>query len=378
MSKTTIHRLGEFGQSIWLDYISRSLIKNGRLKALIDLGLLGMTSNPTIFDQAISTSTDYDEKIARLGEAGKSPLEIYDELTIQDVRDAADAFFPVYQKTQQLDGYVSLEINPKLALDTEQSIREGLRLFQKTDRPNLMIKVPATKAGFPVIEELLLKGVNVNVTLIFSLAQYQKTTEAFFKGMKQLSQKRADLSSVWSVASVFVSRVDTAVDNLLDEKIKKEAGQKIKSELESLKGKAAAANAQLIFAEFGRRFKSDMFQSLSKKKCGVQRVLWASTGTKNPSYSDIKYVTELIGRPTVNTLPEKTITAFLNHGVVKEALSEDDGNAGGIVASLGRFGIDINRVCEKLLTEGVSAFEKSFDSLLSSIETKARSLCARS
>lgn len=378
MAKTTIQQLGEFGQSIWLDYISQSLMKSGNLQNLIDLGLRGMTSNPAIFNEAISTSTDYDEKIMRLSEAGKSSFEIYDDLTIHDIQEAADIFLPTYEKTSHLDGYVSLEINPKLAMKAEESMEEGMRLFKKVNRPNVMIKVPATQPGFQAIEELLAQGVNVNVTLIFSLDQYTNTVWAFFKGMKRLAKIKKDLSSTHSVASVFVSRIDTMVDKLLEERIAKENKENAKTKLQSLKGKAAVANARLIYQKFRLMFDSDVFNSLAQSNCQAQRVLWGSTGTKNPLYSDIKYVTELIAKQTVNTLPEKTIRAFLDHGTAKEALTKDPADAPQMIKGPNEFNIDINKVCEKLLLDGVAAFEKSFEALLSSIETKARSLCAKS
>ena len=364
MSKTTIQQLADYGQSIWLDYISRSLLETGRLKSLIDSGLRGMTSNPTIFNQAISSSCDYDSKITRLLESGKNTFEIYDELTIRDIQEACDAFKNVYEKTDALDGYVSLEINPKLAMNTDESIKEGRRLFKKVQRPNVMIKVPSTKAGFPVIEELLADGINVNVTLIFSVKQYEQTAQVYFKGMNRLAQKQKDLSRTRSVASVFVSRIDTAVDKLLDEK----------KASPSLKGKAAVANSQLIFEKFQGLFAGDTFKALAKNFAQPQRVLWASTGTKNPAYSDIKYVTDLISKPTVNTLPANTLSAVLDHGVVQEALTGDAEEARKIFNDLKTLGIDIDQVCANLLTDGVAAFEKSFDELLHSIETKSKSL----
>jgi len=365
MSKTIIQQLADYGQSIWLDYISRSLLETGRLKSLIDSGLRGMTSNPTIFNQAISTSKDYDSKIVKLLEAGKNTFEIYDELTIRDIQEACDAFKNVYEKTDALDGYVSLEINPKLAMNTDESIKEGKRLFQKVQRPNVMIKVPSTKAGFSVIEELLADGINVNVTLIFSLEQYDQTAQAYFKGMDRLAQKQKDLSRTRSVASVFVSRIDTTIDKLLDEKKASPA----------LKGKSAVANSQLIFEKFQTLFAANTFKALFKNHAQPQRVLWASTGTKNPAYSDIKYVTELISKPTVNTLPENTLNAVLNHGVVTEALIGDVKEAKKNFNDLKAVGIDVNQVCAKLLTDGVAAFEKSFDELLDSIKIKSKSLC---
>jgi len=373
--KTTIEQLGEYGQSIWLDYISRPLLTTGKLQSMIGQGLRGMTSNPSLFNEAISNSSDYDESIASLSEAGKSPFEIYDDLTIQDIKDACDIFLPLYKQTNFLDGYVSLEINPKLAMDTTASIKEGVRLFRRVAHPNVMIKVPATDAGFPVIEALLAQGINVNTTLIFSLGKYEKTALAFIKGAKCFLEKGGDLKILRSVASVFVSRVDTAVDKLLGGRLPAEKNEAKQKNLKSLYGKAAVANSKIIFRKFEEIFSGSNFLSLKKKGCDVQRVLWGSTGTKNPAYSDIKYVTELIARPTVNTLPEKTINAFLGHGIAKEAFSaENIGDASEIVSALSGIGISVDKVCEQLLADGVLAFEKAFDALLFAIETKARNL----
>lgn len=377
MPPTKLNELANLGQSMWLDYISRPLLENGTLKNLIAQGLRGMTSNPTIFNQAISSSTDYDDQIIRLQEKGKSTFEIYDDLTIRDVQQAADFFKPVYEKTKGLDGYVSLEINPKLAMNVDESIKEGKRLFQKTARSNVMIKVPSTHAGFPVIEELLAGGIPVNVTLIFSLEQYKETTKAFLKGLNRFWEAGGDLTKIRSVASVFVSRVDTAIDKLLDEKIAQTKESSIKNKLESFKGKAAVANCKIIFEQFKTMLASEDFISLARNKADAQRVLWASTGTKNPSYSDLKYVTELISKPTVNTVPQKTLEAFMDHGEIKEALSGNPNDAQAIVNALNRFGIDLNHICAHLLKEGVTAFEKSFEELLLSIETKAARLFVR-
>ena len=377
MATTTIEKLGEFGQSVWLDSISRSLIKRGRLKEMIDMGLSGMTSNPTIFDKAISSSNDYDEKICKLYTSGKSNFEMYDDLTIWDVQDAADIFIPVYEKTNGLDGYVSLEINPKLALKTKETIEEGRRLYKKVDRPNVMFKVPATDAGFVAIEELLAEGININITLIFSLEQYINTARAFLTGMKKLLQKQNDLSKVQSVASVFVSRIDTAVDRIIDEFLETERDTLIRDKLQSLKGKAAIANANLIFKKYLDFFSSDEFEQLRQKGANIQRVLWGSTSTKNPEYSDIKYVVELIGRNTVNTMPENTFQAFLDHGMIKEALTGEIEEAENVIDGLNSFIIDINRVCKKLLDEGIVAFQKSFESLLNSVEMKTKKLCMK-
>ncbi len=371
MSNSTIEQLAEFGQSLWLDNISRSIIESGRLEELIELGLRGMTSNPTIFEKAISDSSDYNEKIKELHKAGKSTFEIYDDLTVRDIQDAADILKPVYEKTNGQDGYVSLEINPKLAYRTGETIEEGKRLFEKVNRPNLMLKVPATDEGFEAIEALVGEGVNVNITLIFSLDQYVKTAHAFLRGMNKFLDNQGDVSTVSSVASVFVSRVDTAADKMLDDLMDKETNGAAKSELESLKGTAAVANSALIYRKHIEIFSEKAFALLKEKGARVQRVLWGSTGTKNPAYSDVKYVTELIARNTVNTLPDKTLEAFLDHGVVKEALTASAEKSQKTVDRFKSFGIDIDSICAKLLEDGAAAFTKSFESLLGTIERTA-------
>lgn len=370
MSKTKIEELAVFGQSIWLDSINRSMFKTGKLQEMIDQGLRGMTSNPTIFDKAISSGSVYDEDISQMHMIGRSTFDIYDDLTVSDVQDAADLFRTVYEKSGGLDGYVSLEVNPKLAFQTRETINEAKRLHKKVNRPNVMFKVPSTDAGFPAIEELLSEGINVNITLIFSLEQYIKTADAYLKGLQKLYDSRGDLSRIASVASVFVSRVDTAVDQLIDEKESKELNEDIKSKLLSLRGKAAVANSRLIFKKYLEIFMGEDYLQLQKKGAPVQRVLWGSTGTKDPGYSDIKYVTELIGKPTVNTLPEATLAAFTDHGIIEESLTKNMEEAEDTINSLKSFGIDINVVCAKLLNEGLVSFEKSFDSLLSTIEAK--------
>jgi transaldolase len=368
MKNAKMKELADLGQSLWFDYISRSLMQSGQLQEFIDQGLRGMTSNPTIFHNAVSQSADYDVMIKELADAGKTTFEIYDALTICDIQQAADLLWPVYQQTNALDGYVSLEINPRLAHNTAASIEEGKRLFQTVGRKNIMIKVPATDAGFPVIEELLASGINVNVTLIFSLRQYQETVEAYFQGMREAYMRRQDLSSIRSAASVFVSRIDTAVDQMLKEKSE-----------DALKGKAAIANARLVFQRFEQLFGSEEYRHLKNLKAAEQRVLWASTGTKNPAYSDIKYIEELIVRPTVNTAPEKTLRAFLDHGRIRDGFSAADfPDARKTIDALSRSGISVDAVCRQLLDDGVAAFQKSFDELLNSIEDKVKTLCPAS
>lgn len=370
---TKLEELAHFSQSVWLDNINRKLFATGRLKELIDQGLLGMTSNPTIFENAITKSDDYDEEILSLAKAGKSTFEIYDELTVKDIQKAADLFHPVYERTKGLDGYVSLEINPMLADKTKETIDEGKRLHGKVQRPNLMLKVPSTDEGFEAVEALTSLGMNVNVTLIFSRAQYRNTVEAYMKGIRKFIKSGGDAGKVRSVASVFVSRVDTLADTMLAEKIYAEESQDMKDQIESMKGKAAVANSLAIYRIHRELFSSPQFLELKAEGAHHQRPLWASTGTKNAAYSDIKYVEELLVRNTVNTLPEATLTAFMDHG----RISDVEKNCEESENTLLRFaekGIDIDKVCQKLLTDGVASFKKSFESLLASIETKARKL----
>ena len=375
MANTKMQQLADLGQSIWLDNISRSMFTEGKLKSLIDQGLRGQTSNPTIFKQAIASSSDYDRKIQQLAQKGKSTFEIYDDLTIQDVQDACDLFKETFEQTKGLDGYVSLEINPLLANQNEEQREEGLRLWKKVNRPNLMVKVPATKSGCLVVEALLAEGANVNVTLIFSAEQYQDVALAYMNGIRKLIQKGGNPSKVRSVASVFVSRIDTAVDKILGEKISTSSDQKQKSIFETLLGQAAVANSEIIFHKYNKLFSSAEFHELEVKGAHVQRVLWASTGTKNPKYHDLKYITELIASPTVNTVPDKTLEAFLDHGIILRSLPKDVAYSQKILDTLRGYGMDVNVICLKLLAEGLTAFEQSFTELTATIEEKAKHLC---
>lgn len=371
MSNTIFEQAFKCGQSIWLDYISRSLIDTGKLRRLVAQGLRGLTSNPTIFDHAVSRSADYDRQIRELKAKGRTTFEIYDEITVKDIQDAADAFEPVYRASEGLDGYVSLEIDPRLAHDAGATVDEGMRLRRKVDRPNLMLKVPATEAGYAAIPALLAASINVNVTLIFSLEQYVKTAEAYLEGVDALRRKRGDLRPVRSVASVFVSRVDTLTDRLLEPFLAAAGEDQTRRAAEGLKGRAAVANAVIIYDRFRKIFSGEQYRRLAEHGAALQRVLWGSTSTKNPDYSDTKYVTELIGRDTVNTIPEETLEAFMDHGAVAEALPGDVGQARAIVERLGGLGIDLDEVCGKLLQDGVRAFQASFDALLRAIEQKA-------
>lgn len=374
MGDQAIRELDAFGQSVWLDNISRDMIRTGHLRSLIDLGLSGMTSNPTIFDHAVGAGAAYDDQIRGLRRSGATAFDIYDELTTTDVRDAADVFRPVHERTGGLDGFVSLEINPKLAGDTRRTIEEGLRLARKVGRPNVMFKVPATQAGYGAIEELTAAGINVNITLIFSTRQYRETAQAYLRGIRRLLRANGDPRKVRSVASVFVSRIDTAVDRELEALIARETDQGRKELAASLQGRIAVANTHLCYAEFLRIFETDEFRALDEKGAAIQRPLWASTGTKNPAYSDIKYVEELIARDTVNTTPEKTFEAFLDHGRVAEALTADASRSREALAALASLGLSIDAVCDRLLEDGVRAFDRSLDDLLATIDKKAGTL----
>ena len=371
--RTKIKQLNSFGQSVWLDYISRELIDNGQLQKIIDMGVLGVTSNPSIFNKAITSGTNYDNLIRQLAQAGKKTLTIYNSLTIKDIQDAADLFMPIYLKTEKKDGFVSLEVNPNLAHDTEGTISEGMRLFNEVNRSNVMIKVPSTREGFPAIETLVSQGVNINVTLIFSREQYIQSVQAYLKGVKKRIRNQEQVNQVNSVASVFVSRVDTLIDQLLEEKISFAVDEQKRKELKELKGKAAVANARLIYQQYKDIFSSTEYRKLTDKGVHVQRLLWGSTSAKNPAYSDIKYVTELIGKDTINTMPEKTLRAFLEHGIVRDAMKLQTSKANNILVQLKNNNIDIDEMCLQLLKEGVNLFKESFKSLLKSIEQKRKS-----
>lgn len=366
---TKLNKLYEMGQSVWFDYIRRSLITSGELKDLVDQGVKGVTSNPAIFEKAIAGSSDYDEDLKQLIKTDKSVDQIYEALAFEDITLATDVLKPVYESTNGKDGYVSLEVSPHLAYDTEKTISEAKRLFETINRPNLMIKVPATPAGIPAITELIGSGVNVNVTLIFGLQNYRALAEAYIAGLEKLAQTGLStkgghpLDKVASVASFFVSRVDTAVDKALD-----------KIGNTDLQGKIAIANAKVAYTEFKTIFSGSRWQQLVDKGARVQRVLWASTGTKNPNYSDTLYVDELIGPDSVNTLPPATLDSFIDHGKITETLTKGLDEARQQLAQLAELGIDLNSVTQKLQEDGVVAFAEPFDALMKSIAEKREKL----
>jgi transaldolase / glucose-6-phosphate isomerase len=363
-----IQELAELGQAIWLDYIQRGFIKDGSLQDLIDAGLRGITSNPTIFEKAIAHSQDYDAQLAVLARQGKTAAEIYLELAIADIQQATDLLRPIYEKTEGADGYVSLEVSPYLANDTNATAREAHELWKRVDRPNLMVKIPATKAGLPAITQSIARGININVTLIFSLERYAEVMAAYIQGLELRLAQGLPVNQIASVASFFVSRVDTKVDRMLDEIIRKEGPHAQLAH--SLLGQAAVANARMAYVQFKSVFENDDFQILAAKGARLQRPLWASTSTKNPAYSDILYVQELIGANTVNTLPQETLDHFLDHGKVEPTLEAGLDEVQFVLQSLEEAGVSMAQVTKELEDEGVASFSKSFDALLGSIEAK--------
>lgn len=354
----SIQDVRALGQSVWYDNIRRGLIESGELQRLIDLGVTGLTSNPTIFQKAIAESSDYDEALETLASSGSSVEEIYESLTVEDIRAVADLLRPVYDETDAADGYASLEVSPHLANDTDGTIDEARRLFGLLDRPNVMVKVPATPAGIPAVHKLIGEGINVNVTLTFSLKAYRDVRDAYVSGLEDLKWSGGDLSRVASVASFFISRVDTAVDSRLSD------------DHDDLKGSAAIANAKLAYRDFKEDFGGDRFGALAAEGARVQRPLWASTSTKNPEYSDVMYPEALIGPDTVDTMPEATLLAFMEHGAVAETLEKDVDEAERLIDQLGEAGVDMDEVTSALLTDGLQQFADSYDDLIADIAAK--------
>ncbi len=377
-TKSPIQKLIEQGQSVWLDMIRRDMLRNGTLQRQVTVdGLRGETSNPAIFEKAISQGADYD---AQLGELfRRSDLEvkgIYEELAIRDIQDAADIFRPVYETSNGRDGFVSLEVSPYLAFDTQGTIEEARRLWGRVDRPNLMIKVPGTQAGVPAIERLISEGINVNVTLLFAIDMYQAVAEAYLRGLEQRASQGLPIDRIASVASFFVSRIDTLADKKLEAAIASAAStgdEKKKKTASALLGKIAIANAKLAYAWYQEMVASDRWTALHAEGAGPQRLLWASTSTKNPKYRDVVYVEELIGRDTVNTLPPATFEAFLDHGEVRPTLTEGVAEAREQLAQLESIGIRLRDITDTVLSEAVDLFSDPFDKLLGSLERKRQS-----
>src|ERR1051325_8441226 len=339
----------QLGQSIWYDNIRRAMLTTGDLKKKIEEDdLRGVTSNPTIFEKAITGSADYDEQLRRLVQAGKGVSEIYEDLVTEDIGNAADILLPVYERTDWLDGYISLEVNPGLAYKTQETIEEADRLFNRLGRKNVMIKIPAAQEGLPAIEESIYRGININVTMIFSIENYEQVAEAFIKGLERRDAEGKPVDHIASVASFFVSRVDTAIDSDLEYRARHAKTDDERDALEALTGKAAIANAKLAYQKFKEIFHGERFSKLKAKGAQVQRCLWASTGTKNPKYSDVLYVDNLIGAETVNTVPPQTYTAFRDHGAVALTLEANLEEAKAVIAKLAEIGIDLDEVTDKL------------------------------
>lgn len=354
-----------YGQSPWMDYIRRDLLTGGGLKKMIqEDGLRGMTSNPAIFEKSITGSTLYNDILNSPEAKSLNPTQLFEKIAIRDVQDACDIFKPVYEESKHRDGYVSLEVSPYLANDTKATLDEARRLWKAVNRPNLMVKVPATPEGIPAIRQLLEDGLNINITLLFAQSAYELVAEAFVAALEARAAKGLNVSQIASVASFFVSRIDTLVDSRIDEKLKT-ASADSKALLESLHGTIAIANAKLTYKKYQELFGGPRWKALADKGAQTQRLLWASTSTKNPKYRDVIYVEELIGADTVDTIPPATFDAFRDHGKLRPSLTEDVASAAKHMENLGRVGISMKEVTDKLLVDGVKLFADAFTTLLS-------------
>ncbi len=363
-----LKQLAEYGQSPWLDYIRRDLFTTGELDRLIkEDGLKGMTSNPAIFEKAIG-SEHYKDSIAELAqEKDLSAVDIYEKIAIEDIQTATDALHGVYEATDKRDGYVSLEVSPTLADDANGTLEEARRLWKAVDRPNLMIKVPATDVGYDVIQKLISEGINVNVTLLFAQDAYRKVAESYIAGLEKRAADGGEISSIASVASFFVSRIDSLVDSQIEEKLKTASGEE-KELLQSLLGKVAIANAKLAYQAYEELFSGERWGKLAEKGAQTQRVLWASTGTKNAEYSDVLYIEELIGKDTVNTIPPSTWDSFRDHGNLRKSLTEDVSGAEKTLEDLEKAGIFLEAATDKLLVDAVRLFVEPFDKMIAAVE----------
>jgi len=375
-SKATnpLKALLDYGQSMWLDYIRRDLITSGSLKKMIEEdGLRGMTSNPSIFEKAIGDSALYDDMLKSL--ASKPELNAtsrYEQIAIRDIQGAADILRPVYEESKYRDGYVSLEVSPLLALKTQETIEEARRLWKAVNRENVMIKVPGTAEGIPAIRQLIGEGININVTLLFAQEVYEKVAEAYIAGIEELANRGGNLKKMAGVASFFISRIDVMVDSMIDDKLKSASDPQRQALLKSLKGKVAIANGKLTYQRYQKIFSGPQWEALAAKGAQTQRVLWASTSTKNPAYRDVMYVEELIGPDTVNTMPPATVDAFRDHGKLRSSLTEDVSGAQKTMDNLATAGISIKEVTSKLTTDGVKLFADAFHKLLAAVENSTQ------
>jgi transaldolase len=372
MADNPLWRLNAAGVSIWLDYIDRTMLRNGDLERRIrDDALVGMTSNPTIFEKALAEGTEYDDQI-RSATGDRTALDLFELIATTDVRDACDHFKPVHDRTNEVDGFVSIEVSPGAADDARATISEATRLWATVNRPNCFVKVPGTAEGAKAVRQLIAAGVNINITLLFSIAAYKAVIDAYMGGLEDRVAAGKDISKLHSVASFFVSRVDTEVDKRLDAAIK--ASPDKQQALSALKGKAAIANAKLAYKLFQTETASARWKTLAARGATVQRPLWASTSTKNPAYRDVMYVEELIGPDSVNTMPPQTIDAFRDHGVVKRTVDAGVDDAQRTIDTLEANGISMHQVTDKLLVDGIASFGKSFESLLAGLESKTKAL----
>ena len=375
-SVSPLKRLHDFEQAPWLDFLSRRFIAEGGLKKLIEQdGLTGVTSNPSIFEKAIGGSADYDSSLQALESHGDHDvMALYEHLAIEDIRHAADALRPVYEAAGRQDGYVSLEVSPYLAMNTDATIAEAQRLWRAVGRDNLMIKVPATRPGLPAIRQLIGEGININITLLFSQQVYEEVVEAYLAGLEHLVAQGGNPGKVASVASFFVSRIDVAIDKLIEERLPKIKDAAQRASLAGLRGKVAIANAKLAYHAYREIFEGGEFDDLAADGARVQRCLWASTSTKNPVYRDVMYAEELIGPKTVNTLPNETIEAFLDHGIVSRTLDVGLDEALAAIRAVEALGIRMETVTDELIDEGVAAFTKSFEDLMGVIDAQRKAL----
>jgi transaldolase len=379
MAKNPLWELREYGQSIWFDTISRDLIQTGGLQRLIDeYAVVGVTSNPTIFEKALSTGSAYDADIRALSEAGDSTERLFERLATDDIRDACDILQPIYEQTRHVDGRVSIEVSPGLAHETYATIEEARRLWQTVDRSNLMVKVPGTNEGIQAIEELTYEGLSINVTLLFAVSMYERVMEAYLRGLERRVAEGKPVDQIHSVASFFVSRVDTMVDKELEAKIAASNDPAEQDRLRGLLGKAAVANAKMAYQAFKRVFAGPRWESLRASGANLQRPLWASTSTKNPAYPDTLYIAELVGPDTVNTVPENALLTFADHGEVRGNTVEADlEEAENVIQRLAEAGIDLDDITERrLIEEGVQSFAKSFDTLLAELGRKREAALA--
>ena len=375
MSQTPLHELHAHGQSVWLDFLSRDLVDSGELARLVaEEGVRGMTSNPTIFQEAIKGSDTYDEDIRRLGAEGLTPEEMFEAIAVDDIAAACDVLRPVFDESGMTDGFVSLEVSPRLAHDTDGTVEEARRLVAAVDRPNLMIKVPATPAGLPAVETLITEGVNVNITLIFAQAVYRGVVDAYLSALENRAAAGEPVDDVASVASTFVSRIDTAVDARLEELLAERADDA--DEIRALLGKAAIANSKAVYQIFEEISASERYQAMAADGAQPQRPLWASTSTKNPEYPPTLYVDELIGPNTVNTMPSVTMDAFREQGEVQPTVSSDPDYWGAVLERLAALGVNLDAIMDQLQEEGVQKFIDSYDDLLQDLEAKAGALAS--